>query len=143
MQLTQITPTGYCSDADLLKLLVGKTVKEVRLHADKTLLAFICDSGDYLYCYTDGDCCSSSWIEHLNGLKSLLGHVVNNVVTRDMPEVAGESEWSCISCYGWTLETNAGRCDIEMRNESNGYYGGNLMNSSGDPLELPLVTEDF
>lgn len=141
-ELTALKPEHYATDVDLLKLLIGKTIKEVRLK-EKDHLAFICTDGTYLLLYTEGDCCSISWIEHFNGLSALIGQTVNNVVTRDMPKIPDRAEFECIECYGWTLETAAGRCDIEMRNESNGYYGGTLRLTGGNPLKLPLLEADY
>ncbi len=106
-----------------MKELAGKTVYAVRLNDDKDFIVFECENGDTVAYSAEGDCCSHSWIEHLNGLSELLGKRVNRIVEREMPEMK-RGEYEYIQSYGWTLETETGRCDIEMRNESNGYYGG-------------------
>lgn len=139
-----------------LRDLCGKTVKAVELNADKTFLVFVLDDGGVSAWSTEGDCCSNSWIEHINGVDTLLGRKVNNIVDREMPNVDTADEYECIQCYGWTIETDGGRCDIEMRNSSNGYYGGWLqkqeMNNIQDQYHSPtnepaptrqLVTADF
>jgi hypothetical protein len=128
-----------------LDLLVGKTIKEVRLGNEKIYLIFICDDDTFLALCADGDCCSSSWIEHLNGLDFLIGHKINRVVEREMPEGHDSVEHDWLQYYGWTLETNVGRFDIEMRNASNGYYGGYLtvLDLKIPISEFPIVLEDF
>jgi hypothetical protein len=108
-----------------LDVLVGKKILHVMLSEDKTYLAFFADDAGLFGWTTEGDCCSTSWIEHINGVQALLGEVVTGVVSRDLPDPPeNKDDYDVIQRYGWTLETKKGRCDIEMRNHSNGYYGG-------------------
>lgn len=132
--------------------LIGHTIDGVFINSDKDVIEFM-TSDDKLFTYlAEGDCCSSSWIEHVNGLAALIGHKVINVVERDMPEAVDDEKYDCLQFYGWTLETAAGRFDIEMRNSSNGYYGGyiTLLDGVGrntqiirDENETGLIEEDF
>lgn len=127
----------------LFEELIGKRPIAIYLSDDKEHLRIITNSTN-TGCYLnpaltqefgwvcDGDCCSTSWIEHINGIKFLLGHTVLKVATREMPASADNIVGhDVVQFYGWTLETDAGRCDIEMRNDSNGYYGGSLERDYG------------
>lgn len=135
-----------------MKELEGITVKSIEINADKDVIRFNTTDGKQFYASAVGDCCSTSWFEHVNGVDVLFGRKVNRVVEREMPEesaVDGET----VRYYGWTLETDAGRCDFEMRNRSNGYYGGNVnvaegraLNQYNDETEIPKMkqlTDDF
>lgn len=112
--------------------LIGKVILAVNVDIERTYLEFETDDGDFLY-YAYGDCCSSSWFESLNGLERLLGQKVVSVVDREMEDAHDEhygcvTDWDqdCIKHYGWSLVTQQGYFDIEMRNSSNGYYGGHV-----------------
>lgn len=124
-----------------LNQLVGKTIEEVRLDAEKTTIEFVTDFGSEFY-YTEGDCCSSSWIEHISGLSELLGKKVLNTVDLEM-ESFEEPCYDGISCYGYQLNTETGRCIIEMRNHSNGYYGGWMEHLKGHSQLPNICKEDF
>ena len=148
--------------------LPGLTVSEVRLSIDKRTLHLGFDDDTNVWVFAAGDCCSSSWFEHIEGLDALLGHKVLKVVPRKMPEESQEirpteydsgiNEEVSIKYYGFTIETARGRCDFEVRNSSNGFYGAELNVSrkreylktkyAGDPVEFPdeamkPLTEDF
>ena len=115
-----------------MKDLIGKTVKAIRINDVKDLIELTCDDG-ILYLSAVGDCCSTSWFEHMTGVEALIGHTIKNVLVREMPPPKTDDEddeFDVTDFYGWTLETEAGRCDIEMRNQSNGYYGGTCEVSS-------------
>jgi hypothetical protein len=137
---------------DDMKALEGKTVKSLTINSDKTTIGFVLDDGRTLWANAVGDCCSSSWFEHVEGIDALLGQKINKVVEREMPKPTGDRGDEVIQYYGWTLETNKGRLDLEMRNSSNGYYGGevNVSDKVEDqygqeepiPETKPLV-EDF
>ena len=104
--------------------LVGKTVKEARINDEKDLILLVLLDDSRLYLSAVGDCCSSSWFEHIGGLEAVIGHEITEVINREMPESKESDDYHVTKFYGWTLVTENGRCDIEMRNRSNGYYGG-------------------
>ena len=107
---------------------VGKTVIKMEVNDEKDVIRFKLSGGDVLFASAVGDGCSYSWFEHLEGEEALIGHPVISVVERKMPEAEDKTDGpdygDLTQFYGWTLETSRGRFDIEMRNESNGYYGG-------------------
>src|ERR1035437_2027720 len=124
--------------------LIGKEIVMVYHNANSDIIAFESAEGDF-YCWeADGGCCCRSWFEHLNGLDFLLGQTVNKVIERDMPEGRDDPTHDYLRFYGWTLETSLGRTDLEMRNASNGYYGGNIYAYVGElNSNFKLLTEDF
>ena len=135
-----------------MEKLIGKEVKEIKINYDKDLIKLVCvDSVLFLSAY--GDCCSRSWFEHMTGVDALIGQKINKVVEREMPPAKeNEEEMECLQFYGWTIETNRGRCDLEMRNESNGYYGGDCevdekplgkYGGTRDDDATKTVTDDF
>lgn len=135
------TPRGW-------EPLLGKTIRAVRTNKSKNVIQMATRTGTIVYLTAEGECCSRSWFEHLNGLEALLGHPITRVVEREMPEDTKGDDVT--RYYGWTIETPRGRCDVEMRNESNGYYGGDCVVSTepfGDGRHEArptiLVTEDF
>lgn len=111
--------------------LVGKTVAKVDVNEDKDVIRFTLSDGSFIFASAVGGCCSRSWFEHLEGEDALIGNPIFRVVDREMKsddDKSGDPEYgSLIKFYGWTLETPHGRFDIEMRNESNGYYGGHAV----------------
>lgn len=127
-------------------VLIGERIKSVELSADKDYLVFKAAIEDFIF-YADGDCCSSSCFESLDGLDRLIGHKIISVDEINMdripwPEgVDGDEE----KIYGWKLMTEKGYVDITMRNSSNGYYGGSLMTVShiSSDIKFNTVTEDF
>lgn len=116
--------------------LIGKTITKVEMLQDKTALRFTCADGtvEYASCY--GDCCSSTWIEHIEDPENLLGTVIS---VEEL--VLGDGSWEeqdreYVQFYGCKIYTQRGYCLIDYRNESNGYYGGELYWGSGaEPAE--------
>jgi hypothetical protein len=108
--------------------LIGKIVDTIYLSEDEESLAFVTDDGECHIYTTSGDCCNSVWFYHFSGVEELLNQRVHDVESKDWRDVEGEyakddvAEESCI----WTLKTNRGYIDIEVRNSHNGYYGGEV-----------------
>lgn len=135
------------------KALVGKKITSLKTNPEHTYLVFKTEDEQIGY-YSDGDCCSSSWFENISGLECLLGHTVKEVLEREMPESYStksepdedgyQYDIDYIQLYGWTLVTDKGRFDIEMRNSSNGYYGGSAdWVTTWPEEELKTVKKDF
>lgn len=110
-----------------MRELVGKTVNAVYLSDDQIYMAFETDEGRIEY-VADGDCCSRSWFNDVIGLKSLVGFRVLEVEEANLPFPDGEDVYGdCLQIYGIKLKTTGGYTDIVFRNESNGYYGGQVI----------------
>jgi hypothetical protein len=101
--------------------LLGKTIKEVWLASDKMAIKFVCDES--IIAKVDADCCSHTWIESLDDPEALLGTVRE---VEDLTLKVEEVDYETIQFYGLKITTEKGRCVIDYRNESNGYYGGNI-----------------
>jgi hypothetical protein len=130
-----------------LEDLVDKTIKEVRMELTNTCIQFETDQGVFSY-ITEGDCCSESWINHISGLQALIGQKVLKTEQIDMPEIhegqegfSGKQEVEKV--YSFKMFTSQGVCELEMRNASNGYYGGSLDKVDRLACEVKPIYEDF
>jgi hypothetical protein len=105
-------------------ILVSKTLIGIMLAEDKEAILFRTSSGD-IVAKCDADCCSHTWVEHIelpvNGLPAVVLSVQDIELNADLDTQKGE-----LSFYGCKIATDKGDIVIDYRNESNGYYGGNL-----------------
>ena len=149
----------YSFDYSLGRL-VGKRVAAVEVATterardsilgDPEYISFVLDDGERLVYSCEGDCCSYSFIQHINGLAALIGNEVLEEPDEPNENAASVAEADAdheLAVYFFTVRTAAGCFDIEMRNESNGYYGGSLIYVKPDcvpgDLAWKQVTEDF
>lgn len=132
----------------VLGALLGKLIKKIRLDMINYFIQFETDQGFFGY-FAYGDCCSESWINHISGLQALIGEKVLKVEKVDMGEIEkGQVGFSgkqyLEKIYSYKIFTSQGICEIEMRNASNGYYGGSLYQTLEVPdCKLRIVHEDF
>lgn len=103
-------------------ILIGKTVKKVFIADDMMAMKFEIEGQPDVIVRTDGDCCSHSWIEHIE-FSQIFPSMVTGVEDVSMQEIDENRE---LVSYGCKIHTDNGVMFIEYRNESNGYYGGNL-----------------
>lgn len=105
-----------------LHRIIGKDVAKVELDQTKRYLRFTFKDATSLCWMADGDCCSQSWFESVESFNFLgYGSHVERVDCLDGPEREGGE----LKIYFCTVYA-AGRLCIEMRNSSNGYYGGSI-----------------
>lgn len=82
----------------------------------------------------EGDCCSMSWIEHLELPGSVEGAVIQRVEDSEgVPwdgHVCDACGHECLAVYNTKFYTDKGTIVLEYRNDSNGYYGGYLVDLS-------------
>jgi len=76
-----------------MKELVGKTVKELYVNEDQSLLKFVTDQGEVIY-QTEADCCSETWFADIifghkffcsyDGIRvnSFIGHFVSPIIIK-------------------------------------------------------------
>lgn len=109
-----------------IEKLIGLEAKSVKVSDDKEEIEIALKDGRIATLKAWGDCCSNSWFEHIENIDVLIGNEIVGVIEREMPDgrQADDCEW--VEFYGWSIQTQKGSCDIEMRNMSNGYYGGNV-----------------
>lgn len=104
--------------------LVGKKLASIQISSDREALRFICEDGEVI-ARCDADCCSHTWVEAIENSASLPAVVVSVEdidLNTDADDQAGE-----LAFYGCKITTDRGHIVIDYRNESNGYYGGNLV----------------
>jgi len=105
-------------------VLVGKTLTSVELASDKMAIRFTVD-GEAVVAKCDAGCCSSTWIESIEMPAGGLPAKVLEVADLELPSHS-DADDGLIQLYGLKLRTDKGDLVLEYRNESNGYYGGNL-----------------
>ena len=120
--------------------LVGKVIASVRLEDNKEhfVIAFV-DGTEQAF-GAEGDCCSVSWIEHLEAPDDLAGASI--LAVEDLGEVENAAaqeafKGDCLSIYQTHFKTTKGTISLEYRNESNGYYGGWLVALDLPPTDKP------
>ena len=114
----------------ILEALKGKTITAYELEKSGDYIVFTMNDGSMVRLNAYGDCCSTTWIESLDAPDALLG-TVKDVREIDMPDrgnIDGKrhKDVHIVQYYGIKITTNKGRCVIDYRNDSNGYYGGSL-----------------
>jgi hypothetical protein len=115
-------------------VLEGKTIKLIELASDQKAARFHVDGRDPIAAKTDGDCCSNSWIEHVDLPAMGLPATVLTVSDLDLPgSNDNDPEHECLQVYGLKITTDKGDIVIDYRHSSNGYYGGELWWSKDDP----------
>lgn len=124
---------SYNSYADL-DWFVGKVIKSISLNKAKDVIDFVFEGGVSKRLTSEGDCCSHSWIEHLEMPNDMAGGMAGatilSVDEADMPpwdnHVCGivTCTHDHLAVYHTTFHTDMGAIVLEYRNDSNGYYGG-------------------
>lgn len=105
--------------------IIGKTITALEIAADKQALRFVLTDGECIVqCY--GDCCSHTWVEHIEMPALGLPAQVVSVEDIAMPDLGSPDEYDVIAYYGCKIITDRGEIIIDYRNSSNGYYGGSL-----------------
>jgi hypothetical protein len=108
-----------------MNTLVGKTILQIQLAADREAIRFVTDQGEVI-ARCDADCCSHTWIEHIElparGFPALVISAEN--LNLDKPDSWDGGD--CVTFYGFAIRTDKGDMVIDYRNSSNGYYGGSL-----------------
>lgn len=117
--------------------MLNRRLASVTLSEDKERITFAFEDGGERAFGVEGDCCSSSWIEHLEMPPDLAGATLLSVedgggvdkTDDDALNPKGEygREHECLQVYQTTFRTNRGDVTLEYRNSSNGYYGGYLV----------------
>lgn len=126
--------TGYCRGVIDFSNMLGRPLATVSLSSDKSEVTFRFQDGGSRSFAAHGDCCSQSWIEHLETPTDVSGATLMSVedsapVTQDHPDHDGDHRDNRIEVYNTVFRTTAGDVVLEYRNSSNGYYGGYLVDA--------------
>ena len=110
--------------------LIGKTVVSYELEQTGDHLTLHFKDGASATIATDAHCCSHTWIEDMDLPSNLLG-TIREVVDLEMPDLGSidgqrHKGVDVVSYYGLKITTDKGSCVLDYRNDSNGYYGGNV-----------------
>ena len=139
-------------------VLVGKRINGLFIGDSAWALVFRDINGRH-YCFrTENDCCNTVWFNHVNGVETVLGEGNLFDILRGAMVTAVESKgwtddrtdedgYDVIQDGFWTIATDRGYIDLEVRNSHNGYYGGSVVYKEeynlGSIEDLRAVTEDF
>jgi len=143
--------------------LIGERINGVFLANNNWTILFRTIEGKYLRFDTHNDCCNDVWFTHVNGLDCIGGNTFD-IIRGALVLGCEDKDWTDNRVwtpedggdYGdtiqdgfYTIKTDRGYIDLEVRNEHNGYYGGTVMENEDldwifedleDPIELK---EDF
>lgn len=103
--------------------LIGRTVTNIEVNADRSALRLSFTEGDPVLWAVEGDCCSHSWWNDIYEVGALRGGTIREIESVDMPD-APEEDYEVIQVYGYKVHTDKGVATLVFRNASNGYYGG-------------------
>ena len=139
-------------------VLVGKRINGLFIGDSAWALVFRDINGRH-YCFrTENDCCNTVWFNHVNGVETVLGEGNVFDILRGAMVTAVESKgwtddrtdedgYDVIQDGFWTIATDRGYIDLEVRNSHNGYYGGSVVYDTESDMSkienLQAVTEDF
>ena len=143
-----------------LNRLVGKRINGIFLNEDNTQVVFRTIEDECIGFYVHGDCCNTVYINHFQGVDVigegntfdiLRGALVTAVEEKEWVAIddseQDEDVWSdeCVEDGFFTIRTNRGYIDFEVRNEHNGYYSGHLSDwdDAVDLTKLQPLTKDF
>jgi hypothetical protein len=138
-------------------VLIGKRINGLFLGNDEWTLVVRDANGRHYRFDTCNDCCNIVWFNHINGVNIisngdvfdlLRGAEVLAVEDKGWGENRDDEEGHEVVQDGfWTLRTDRGYIDIEVRNSHNGYYGGSVDYNEDSDLsdveDLRPITEDF
>jgi hypothetical protein len=137
-------------------VLVGKRINGLFIGEDAWALVFRDINGRH-YCFrTKNDCCNTVWFNHVNGVETVLGEgnlfdilrgaMVTGVEDKGWTEDR-EDGYDVIQDGFWTIATDRGYIDLEVRNSHNGYYGGSVVYDEESKIDaisdLQAVVKDF
>lgn len=106
--------------------IVGKTITALEIAEDKEALRFVLADGECIV-RCDADCCSHTWIEHIELPALGFPAIVIAVDDLDLDRAPDDDgDYTVVKFYGCKVTTDRGEIVIDYRNSSNGYYGGSL-----------------
>jgi hypothetical protein len=107
--------------------LVGKRVLFVEFPCETTLIFHTAD-GVFHY-DADADCCSESWVESISDVSIMHDAAVREIRTKRLDLAGTRQDEDSVDFVSFV--TDKGYFDVEFRNSSNGYYGGEMVLVAG------------
>jgi hypothetical protein len=141
----------------LFNELIGKRINGLYIGNEGWTIAFRDTEGKWYRYDTANDCCNSVWVNHVTGVDCfrktgdvfdlMRGALVLSAEDKGWGDNRSDEDgYEVVQDGFWTLKTDKGYIDIEVRNSHNGYYGGDF-NESGNDIsdvrDFEEVTEDF
>lgn len=125
---------------DNIHKIFGEPIDKLTLSDDKEKFTIHFLDGNSQSFRVTGDCCSHSWIEHLEIPKRIKGSVITKILEDNILEPWDKHECKkkenyeyenvcghdVLRVYHTIFRTDKGDIVLEYRNDSNGYYGGDL-----------------
>ena len=141
----------------VFNVLRGERINGIFLGNDNWALVFRTVNGKYFRFDTQNDCCNSVWFNHINGatilgegnsFDLLRGALVTEVEDKGWGENRSDEQgYEVVQDAFWTIKTDRGYIDLEVRNSHNGYYGGSIEHIEDFDInnveDLKQITEDF
>lgn len=115
-------------DATWSTRIVGERLEAFTLDNTRTELV-LTTTNLVIKLVAEGDCCSNSWFEHVDDVGAV-GGIITEFTNDPMPDGDYPSEinsYEYIQYDFMSIRTTSGRLHMEMRNSSNGYYGGYIV----------------
>jgi hypothetical protein len=106
--------------------LADSPLRAVTVNDAKDHVTFAFEDGTEATFRVEGDCCSHSWIEHLDVPSAVIGERLVSVEDARVSREDG-ADYECLQVYKTSFRTAKGDIVLEYRNSSNGYYGGYLV----------------
>lgn len=124
----------------VLNRLVGRRINGIFLNEDHNRVVFRTIENETIGFFVYGDCCNTVYINHFQGadvvgegnaFDLLRGALVTGVEEKEwvaIEEEQDEDSWGddCVEDGFFTIRTDRGYIDFEVRNEHNGYYSGRI-----------------
>jgi hypothetical protein len=142
----------------VFKDLIGKRINGVFVGNENWSLVFRTTDGKFYRYDTRNDCCNSVWVNHITGVDCvgkgdsfdiIKGALVIDTEDKGWGENRSDDEdgYEVIQDGFWTIKTDRGYIDIEVRNSHNGYYGGDIEFQENEGVSdidnFKQVLEDF
>lgn len=141
----------------IFKDIIGKRINGIFVGNDNWTLIIRDTEGKFYRFDTEKDCCNSVWVNHITGIDCVSGTDEFSLLRGALVTGAEDKGWGenrddeqgydVIQDGFWTIRTDRGYIDIEVRNSHNGYYGGSFSRVEDvniDSVEnLKRVLEDF
>lgn len=119
-----------------MKELVGKFIEDIFINETKRELIFVCqdkDGHNAIKYFIEGDCCSTSYLESFDDISVLFDATVTHTSADNIWALSwnniehSDPDVDVLKAAFVILTTTKGRCTIEVRSESNGYYSGYIV----------------